>query len=50
MNGKRAGSQLGFVSLQTALSYKLPITLSYPRCPTASPSNSPLSGTENIEI
>lgn len=45
----RQAANLGFVSLQIALSYKLPITLPYPRCPTASPSNSPLSDSEILK-
>lgn len=46
-NGQAAN--LGFVSLQITLSYKLPIMLPYPRCPTASPSNSPLSDSEILK-
>lgn len=46
-NGQAAN--LGFVSLQIALSYKLPIMLPYPCCPTASPSNSPLSDSEILK-
>lgn len=42
-------ANLGFVSLQVPLSYKLPITLPYPCCPRASPSNSPLIDSEILK-
>ena len=40
-------TNLGIVSLQIALSYKLPIAL--PCWPTPSPSNSPLSDSEMLK-
>lgn len=42
-------ANLGFVSLQVPLSYKLPITLPYPCCPRPPPSNSPLNDSEILK-
>lgn len=49
MENGQAANFLGSASLQIALSHKLPTTLPYPRCPTASPSNSPLSDSEILK-